>query len=407
MSGAACEPSAAQPTAATTTAQPAASATASATATAAPTAGGPAQNAVVIGDRQTFRSSILAEERTILVHTPPGYQQGKARYPVLYLLDGDAHFHHTTGITTFLSATQRAPELIVVGITNTVRDRDLTPTPLAERPGSGGAAKFLAFLKDEVQPRIESGYRTVPYRILVGHSLGGLFATHALVNAPGVFNAHISISPSLWWDGQLMRREAEKVFAARADLQGFLYFTVGDEPGRQLDSNKAFEAMLKAKAPKGLEWQFKHMEREDHSSIPHRSTLDGLEALFAGWAPPKTIDTVKALEAHYEALAKKHPFAGKIPENVLNNFGYGLMEKHLDEAIAAFQLNVKLYPDSANVYDSLGEAQAKGGQLDLSKASYEMAVRKATESADPQLAVFKANLERASKAAATSKPAAK
>ncbi len=68
---------------------------------------------------------------------------------------------------------------------------------------------------------------------------------------------------------------------------------------------------------------------------------------------------------------------------MLNNFGDGLLEKHRDEAIAAFQLNVQRHPDSANVYDSLGEAFEKNGQIELARANYEIAVRKATETSNP------------------------
>jgi uncharacterized protein len=359
-----------------------------------------ANSAIVIGERQTFRSTILGEDRTIFVYTPSSYKTSDAAYPVLYLLDGETNFHHTTGLVDFMSSKQRAPEMIVVGITNTVRDRDLTPTAIKDRPASGGGAKFLSFLKEEVGRRIESTYRTAPYRILVGHSLGGLFSVYAFTSAPDAFNAYVSISPSLWWDDELMRRNAEELFAKRPELQAFLYITVGNEPGKMLDGNKSFVEMLKAKAPKGLVWDFKHMEREDHGSIVHRTTYDALESLFTGYQPPQGLDSLKALLAHYEALSKKLRFEVKPPESAVNMFAYGLMEKRPEEAMAAFELNVKHYPGSANVYDSLAEAYEKSGKLDLAKANYEKAVRKATENDDPLLPVFKQNLERMSKSAA-------
>ncbi len=190
-----------------------------------------ANKAIVIGERQTFHSTILGKDRTLLVHTPESYERGKDTYPVLYLLDGDSNFLHTTGITTFQSNNLKGPEMIVVGVANTgnSRDRDLTPTALPNRPRSGGAARFLSFLKDEVRPLIEGRYRTAPYRILVGHSLGGLFAVHTLTSAPDSFNAYVAISPSLWWDEQRTLRQAEALFAAQEGLQSFLYFTMGNE----------------------------------------------------------------------------------------------------------------------------------------------------------------------------------
>ncbi len=63
-------------------------------------------------------------------------------------------------------------------------------------------------------------------------------------------------------------------------------------------------------------------------------------------------------------------------ESDLNRLGYILMEqKQLEAAVQIFQLNVESYPDSANVYDSLGEAYADHGDRELAIKSYEKAVQ--------------------------------
>ncbi|WP_437274623.1 alpha/beta hydrolase-fold protein [Sorangium sp. So ce375] len=371
---------------------------ASAVAPAAPPAKA-ADTAIIIGERQIVQSTILGEERPLLVHTPESYKEGKSVYPVLYLLDGEEQFHHTTGITTFLSAAGRAPEMIVVGVVNTgdSRERDLTPTPLKDKPGTGGAGKFLSFLKDELRPRIEGAYRTAPYRILVGHSFGGLFGLHTLTSAPDTFNAYVAMSPSLWWDDKVVLRAAEKSFASHESLQAFLYMTMGNESGSMLGDVTAFAAVLKANAPKGLEWEFKHLDRETHGSITHRSTYDALEKLFTGWEAPPEVATVKALQAHYEALSKKFHFEVKLTEALLNGFAFNRYEKHRDEAMAAFKLSVELHPNSPGAHNTLGQAYEDGGQLDLAKANFEIAVQKATAASDPALPEMKANLERVSK----------
>jgi hypothetical protein len=359
----------------------------------------PTDAAVIIGERQIVHSTILGEDRTLLVHTPASYEKGSAVYPVLYLLDGEEHFHHTTGITTFLSAVGQAPEMIVVGVVNAgdSRERDLTPTPRKDKPGTGGAGKFLSFLKDELRPRIEGAYRTAPYRILVGHSLGSLFALHTLTRAPDTFNAYVAMSPSLWWDDKAVLHAAEKAFSSHKGLQAFLYMTMGNESGPMLGDATAFAAILKAKAPKGLEWDFKHLDRETHGSITHRSTYDALEKLFTGWEAPPEVKTVKALQAHHEALSEKFHFEVKLTEELLNGFAFRHFEQHRDEAMAAFKLSVELHPDSPGAYYTLGEAYEEGGQLDLAKANFEIAVRKATEASDPALPEMKAKLERVSK----------
>jgi hypothetical protein len=381
---------------------------ASALATAAPSAVAPAgalplpavkaaDTAVVIGERQTFHSTLLGEDRTLLVHTPASYTQGHEVYPVLYLLDGEDHFDHTTAITTFLSAAQRAPEMIVVGVVNPgdVRERDLTPTAVKDRPGSGGAARFLSFLKDEVRPRIEGAYRTAPYRVLVGHSLGGLFALHTLTTAPGTFDAYVVMSPSLWWDDRRLLQGADRALAIQPGLQAFLYLTTGNEGGKMLTDLQAFTATLKARAPKGLAWDFKHLEHESHASIAHRSTYDALEKLFTGWEAPPAIDNVKALQAHYAALSKAFHFEVKLTEQRINGFAFGIHEKSHAAALAAFQLAVELHPDSPTAYGTLGQAYGEDGKLDLARSNFEIAVRKATATGDPALPELKAMLDRA------------
>jgi len=142
---------------------------------AAPLAGLQAQaaksGAVTIGSTDSLWSPTLKENRKFLVYTPPSYTDTTylpKRYPVLYLLDGDAHFHSVTGLLqilgTGINGTFVLPEMIVVAIPNTNRTRDMTPTKTDRDPdgkpqpslaGSGGMANFLTFIKTELIPRIE------------------------------------------------------------------------------------------------------------------------------------------------------------------------------------------------------------------------------------------------------------
>jgi predicted alpha/beta superfamily hydrolase len=122
----------------------------------------------------------LGEERQIMVYLPDGYDQTTTKYPVLYLLDGRTHFQHASSTVQFLSRNGRIPQMIVVAIVNVDRTRDFTPTNMENRPKSGGAKKFIKFIQDELFPYIEGNYRTLPYRLLEGHSLGGMFSIHVL-----------------------------------------------------------------------------------------------------------------------------------------------------------------------------------------------------------------------------------
>src|SRR3546814_6166264 len=66
---------------------------------------------------------------------------------------------------------------------------------------NGGADALLAFLIETLRPEIAARYPQTARaaQILFGHSLGGLFAAHALLTRPGPFDAFIVSSPSLYW----------------------------------------------------------------------------------------------------------------------------------------------------------------------------------------------------------------
>ncbi len=199
-----------------------------------------------------LKSDVLGEERTILVRTPAGYEAGTQRYPVLYMTDGDAHINHTGASIEFLSRNGRMSELIVVGITNTDRTRDLSPTHVktaaaagVQFPTSGGADKFLKFIESELIPDIEKRYRVQPYRILAGHSLGGLFVVHAMLSRPELFNSYIAVSPALQWDNQVAVKRAEDFFKTRKEFDRTFYFSLGREPGPIEDAFHQFKQVLK------------------------------------------------------------------------------------------------------------------------------------------------------------------
>ena len=90
-----------------------------------------ASEAIDCDQSWTIDSKVMGEERTVLVSTPDSYGTGDARYPVLYVTDGRGPFKNVSAIAEFLARAGRMPEMIVVGVPNTDRNRDLTPTQAA------------------------------------------------------------------------------------------------------------------------------------------------------------------------------------------------------------------------------------------------------------------------------------
>jgi predicted alpha/beta superfamily hydrolase len=350
---------------------------------------------IIIGKMIQLDSKVLDEERQIMVYLPPGYDQTMTKYPVLYLLDGRTHFQHASSTVQFLSRNGRMPQMIVVAIVNVDRMRDFTPTSMENRPHSGGIKKFITFLRDELFPYIEETYRTVPYRLLEGHSLGGMFSLYVLFKYPAMFQVHFAMSPYIMWDNNYVLNETIDMMQQPLEFKNFLFITLGDEENYVEPLGK-FKNLLETKKPNGLEWHYTVMENDNHGTVPLKSLYNGLETLYKNWALEVAVaeQGIKAIENHYQTLSDTYGYTVDIPENVLNTMGYrALGQEKIKLALEFFLHNVTLYPESSNVYDSLGECYEAAGELDLAKKNYKIAVKKGTESENINLAIYKEHLD--------------
>lgn len=349
-----------------------------------------------IGEKVSFQSNILDEKRSILVYLPDSYNFTNTNYHVLYLLDGRTHFHHVTGITQFLSQSGLIPEMIVIGIVNTNRNKDFTPTKIPERPSSGEAEKFVNFLQEELFPFVERNYRINSYKILMGHSLGGTFATYSLLNHPELFNSYISVSPYLMYDNNSVAREADTKLKSEFPIGTTYYMTVGNEE-KFFDALDYFANSVKTKSPKNLNFKYIQMLENDHTSVPHLSVYNGLLYIYSEWKlNMKTFNRgLRAIDNHFKKISEKYNYNIETPEFVINQLGYKYLGlKDRKNAISIFKENINRFPNSANTYDSLGEAYEKSGDTESAITYYQKAVNKATENKDPQLELFKQNLKR-------------
>jgi predicted alpha/beta superfamily hydrolase len=356
--------------------------------------------------RLVIKSEVLAEELVAIVQTPAGYDRNQQRYPVLYMTDGPNHLQHTAATIAFLANNGRMPEMIVVAIANTDRTRDLTPNKGSAAdskafPTGGGGDKFLTFIEKEVIPQVEKTYRTQPFRVFAGHSLGGLLVVHAFAKRNELFNAYLAVSPSLWWDNQSTVRDTEAFLQGRKELDRALFITLGNEQGGMLAGFNKAKELLGRQQLKDFVWDAQRMEDEDHGTVVLRSHYAGLKKIFDGWQPsPKVVaGGVKAVEEHYAKLSARYKFKVLPSESTMNQLGYQLLGRgKTDEAISVFKTNVERYPNSSNVYDSLAEAYEKVGRLEQARTNYERAVQLSAKHQDANLNLFRSNFERVSKA---------
>jgi predicted alpha/beta superfamily hydrolase len=345
-----------------------------------------------IGKKYSMGSKVLKEERPYWVYLPNSYDEGsKQRYPVLYLLDGDAHFQSTSGVVQFMSSgingNCQIPEMIVVAIPNTNRTRDLTPTHSkmgisgneeAFLESSGGGDAFLKFIRDELIPLIDSTFHTLPSRVLVGHSFGGLLAIHALLEESDMFHGYIAIDPSLWWNNQLLAHIAEKKIGTIRNAQNLIYLQPTPR-SNFFKAQKANRKLVKALNPaRSVNFQlgFQFFDAEDHVSVPLLSLYHGLLYIFDGFKHAG-LESLPAMKTRFQRLAKH--LGGNIlpPEGYVMGMGYIMLYvmKDVKKAIAFFEYNLSNFPTSATAYDSLGEAYMINGDKAQAIMNYEKSLK--------------------------------
>lgn len=228
-----------------------------------------------------INSNILNEERTISVALPPDYDQNQKTYPVFYILDAEARNEFLDAVSTVknLHAEGTGPQMIIVGIRNTNRNRDMIPEAVSHRPGSGGSLQFLRFIIEELKPHIEQNYRTSGFSVLYGASNAALFSVYALLENPEAFDGIIASSPMIGHCPEHIQKKADS-FVSRTQIKNCaLYMIYGTEDSRRVTAYVPdFHEFLNSNAPKGFVSQLKILEGEGH--VPKSSKERGLKYIF-------------------------------------------------------------------------------------------------------------------------------
>jgi predicted alpha/beta superfamily hydrolase len=263
-----------------------------------------------------LKSTLLGKDYKIRVALPAGYIESKETYPVLYVLDADIWFGGIVEIVRHMAACgkmfsiQTVPDMIVVGIGypldpakpseyyagwSSARAKDFSPTKDPAAPYGlsalplGGANDFLAFIRDDLKPFINSSHRAnAEDSTVYGASLGGLFALYVLFHRPDTFNRYIAISPSWWWDKKVTFDYERKYANEHTELPARLFLSQGslekDDVNDGVQDLQEFVQILKKRNYKGLEYASHIYEGEDHLLACQAAT--GL-AIFSVFSTPK------------------------------------------------------------------------------------------------------------------------
>jgi predicted alpha/beta superfamily hydrolase len=301
---------------------------------------------VEIARSYTIDSKILGQRRTIDITLPTGYARDTAqRYPVIVALDGEFEGNIASSIAKFYAGSSMLPNTIVVAVRNTNRTLDMTPAPVAgftpPPDANGGADKFLAFFADELVPYINAHYRTSPMRVLIGHSLGGLFALHTLAKRPQLFTGYVVMEPAAWWNNQLPHRMAEEALrrpdARRArvmlvNAQGFNVDTTAWGGDRPMVRNL-------------------RVPDETHASMAAAGMLIGLRTLFADFRPSVWRPGSRPITMldRYDSLSARLGYPAPIPEDAFS-------------LVFRMSLNSRWFDDAQKIVDRMERDRGKSSE---------------------------------------------
>jgi len=209
-------------------------------------------------------------------------------------------------------------------------------------------------------------------------------SVNTIMHHPEIFANYLAIDPSMWWDGRKLSKEAVSLLAEKKYDHKFLYVAIANTMREGLDikdvvkdtsentehirSILEFVDRAKAKNSSGLQVESKYYPDDNHGSVPLIAEYDALRAMFPWYQmkgfdkffDPKSKasvdDVMKEIRAHYATLSDHFGYTLPPDENFVNRAGYGFLNNKMpDKAFAFFDLNIKNFPDSPNVYDSMGD----------------------------------------------------
>ena len=335
--------------------------------------------APTVGTAQTrvirIASTVLNESRAIHVQLPPNYALARQRYPVVVLLDGQVRaFFELAVASTNYNLTGDAyrfamPAQIVVGVEQGERSVDL----------SRNTDAFYRFLTTEVLPRIDREYRTLPFRTLIGHSLGARFALSMMCRTPIEFAAIIAISGSL---PDSLRDETTRCVSApagadtRATPLRHLVLSGGSLEPRTMASTDRLFATLSAQATAA--WRISRVDAAglEHTGAPLVGIPMGLRFVFSGEAwdvLPSTADSLRERQGNPDQLltAGVAGISARIGLTVAPTATWmatvvrtWLARRDARAALAAAERLVRDYPEQMDSHTLLADARELSGDLD-------------------------------------------
>ena len=338
---------------------------------------------VSIGAFRLLHSDVLGEDRMLLVCPPKDYEDSGMSYPVLYVLYGDqirGYFAEAVHIMDRLSEEGSIPKMIVVGVANVDRYRDLSAVGRPGRPS--GIEPFLRFVTEELFPFVEKEYRTKNYRVLIGPQAGAEFGFYTLARRPGLFDAYILENPfrsSEVYD--VLTEMMTTLLDEGLPSFTFIQVTASDRAGPldttvQVGYMHTFDDLVEEKDPNNITL-ITHYIKDSKEFLPLLKLREGLRELFRKYRFPedREVRVLTDITSYYSELSEVFGFEIDIPEMTLYMKADKLSKMGMDNsAREILEFLIEIYPTSVSGHWGLANLHREMGNREMALEHYRKCV---------------------------------
>ena len=330
-------------------------------------------------DQILLKSTMLGEDRVINISLPKHYEYANKSYPVLYVLDGEWAFDYAKGAVEFLSGdiVGFIPDMIIVGVPNTVRARDLFVT----RQEGDTSEIFRQFLELELKKHIDKTYRTNGFDIIYGWSSASGISIESLYKRPDLFDGHIITGTGI--------REQSYAYGL-SKLKNNAYKNVYLYANAESGTSRAqavlrFGQLLDEASADGLQWKAEVLENTEHLDVISKGLYAGLEFVFSSFRIPDTAieSGADGVRDHFDGLSTAYEFEIEIPVGAVTEAASLLYQADkLDEAISIVNHGITIHPHAADLHSTLAELYEINDQAGEAIKQYRAAAKIAKKQKD-------------------------
>jgi len=336
-----------------------------------------AQNII---ENHLIHSISLKEERSISIALPENYGKNNLKYPVLYLLDGEYIFDYAKGVVSFLSNDFGfCPEMIVVSIPNTNRERDVTVTLEQGDP----FINFVEFINQELIPYVSKMYRTNNFNILYGFSSSSGICGYFLTEIPDTFDGYIL-------SGTGIGNKFKKLIAEKLNNDHFkqnVFFYANTEKGFREPYLQRYKMVIDSIKPKNLIYRFEVVE-ESHTNSMKVGLDNGLKLIFSDFYISEEVSSLGYQEIlnYFNEINQNYDSVFNIPLGAINELSGILYNNNKkDDAIKLLKYGIDLYPNSSHLLGSLAEIYKSELNFTLAKEYYKKALESSSGNIESSL----------------------